>query len=106
MFVLTVTNLSESVEEGFGQPFPATALSEGVLAAKDLGLLVLNLEAHAQFGYVDLCSVIKAGVQTLEHRLGGQVQLAERGECQFDTTGDSGANRITHGIRKKKMLPG
>lgn len=39
---------------------------------------MLDLEAHAQFGNVNLCSVIEAGVQSLQHRLGGQVQLGER----------------------------
>ena len=73
---MTVCYLSESVEEGLGQSLTSTALSERVLAAKDLGLLMLNLEAHAQFRNVDLCSVIKAGVQTLQHRLRGQVQLS------------------------------
>lgn len=75
--ILIVPYLTESVEEGFGQSFTPTALSEGVLTAKDLGLLMLNLETQAQFRNVDLCSVIKAGVQTLQHRLRGQVQLAE-----------------------------
>lgn len=59
--------LSESVEEGFGQSFTPTALCEGVLATKNLGLLVLNLETHAQFRNVHLCSVIKAGIQTLQY---------------------------------------
>lgn len=72
---MTVYYLSESVEEGLGQSLTPTALSEGVLAAKDLGLLMLNLEAHAQFGNVDLGSVVEAGVQSLQHRLRGQVQL-------------------------------
>ncbi len=67
----TVPNLSESVEEGFRQSLTPTALRERVLAPKDLGLLVLDLEAHTQFRNVDLCSVIKAGVQTLQHRLRG-----------------------------------
>lgn len=73
---MTVSYLSESVKEGLGQSLTPTALSEGVLAAKDLGLLMLNLEAHAQLRNVDLSSVIKAGVQTLQHRLRGQVQLS------------------------------
>ena len=72
----TVSYLCESVEEGLGQSFTAPTLSEGILAAEDLGLLVLNLEAHAKLGNIDLCSVIKAGVQTLQHRLRGQVQLS------------------------------
>lgn len=70
-----VLYLSESVEKGFGQSFTPTTLSERVLAAKDFGLLMLNLEAHAQLRNVDLCSVIKAGVETLQHRLRCQVQL-------------------------------
>ena len=65
--VFSVLYLGESVEEGFGQSFASSTLSEGVLAAKDLGLLMLNLEAHAQFRNVDLGSVIEAGVQTLQH---------------------------------------
>lgn len=69
--------LSESIEEGFGESLAPTALSEGVLAAKDLGFLMLNLEAHTQLRNVDLCSMIKAGIQTLQHRLRGQVQLSE-----------------------------
>ena len=69
-------HLGESVEEGLGQPLPPPPLSEGVLAAEDLGLLRLNLKAHAQLRDVDLCSVVETGVQTLQHRLGGQVQLS------------------------------
>lgn len=68
--------LGESVEKGFRQSFTPTTLSEGVLAAKDFGLLMLNLEAHAQLRNVDFCSVIKAGVQALQHGLRGQVQLS------------------------------
>lgn len=68
-------HLSEPVEEGLGQAFATSSLREGVLAAEDLGLLVLDLETHAQFRDVDFCSVVEAGVQTLQHRLRGQVQL-------------------------------
>lgn len=75
--ILTIPYLSESVKEGFGQSLTSTALSEGVLASKDLGLLLLNLEAHSQFWYEDLCSMIKAGIKTLQHRLRRQVELGE-----------------------------
>lgn len=68
-------HLSEPVEEGLGEALAAPALGEGVLAAEDLGLLVLHLEAEAQLGDVDLSPVVEAGVQTLQDRLGGQVQL-------------------------------
>lgn len=73
----TRTYLREPVQEGLGQPFAAPSLRERVLAGKDLGLLVLDLEAHGQFGDVNLGPVIKAGVQALQHRLRRQVQLAE-----------------------------
>lgn len=69
--------LRESVQEGFGKSFTPAALSERILATKNLGLFMLNLEAHAQLGDKDLGSVIEAGVQALQHRLGGQVQLSE-----------------------------
>lgn len=72
---LNVLYLCESVEEGLGKSLAATTLSERILAAEDLGLLVLDLEAHAQFRNINLCSMIEAGVQTLQHRLRGQVQL-------------------------------
>ena len=81
---LSVSYLSESVKEGFGQSLTSTALSEGVLASKYLGLLLLNLEAHSQFWYEDLCSMIKAGIKTLQHRLRRQVELGERGTSQFN----------------------
>lgn len=69
--------LCEPVQERLGQPFAAPSLCKRVLAGKDLGLLMLDVEAHAQFRNVNLCSVIKAGVQALQHRLRRQVQLAE-----------------------------
>lgn len=59
--------LSESVEEGFGQPLTPPTLSERVLASKDLRLVMLYLKAHGQFWNVDLCSVIKAGIKTFQH---------------------------------------
>lgn len=68
-------HLSKPVEEGLGQAFATASLCEGVLAAKDLGFLMPDLETYAQFRDVDFCSVIEAGVQTLQHRLRGQVQL-------------------------------
>lgn len=59
--------LSESVEEGFGQPLTPATLSERVLASKDLRLVMLYLKAHGQFWNVDLCSVIEAGIQAFQH---------------------------------------
>lgn len=73
------THLSKPVEERLGEPLSAPALSEGVLAAEDLGLVLLHLEAQSQLGNVDLRPVVEAGVQTLQHRLGGQVQLVDPG---------------------------
>lgn len=83
---MSVPYLGESVEEGFGKTFTPTTLSKGVLAGKHLRLFVLNLEAHAQFRYIDLSSVIKAGIQTLQDRLRGQVQLEEGETSQLQTT--------------------
>lgn len=75
-----VSHLGEPVEEGLGQPLATAALREGVLAAEDLGLLVLHVEPHAQLRDEDLRPVVEAGVQPLQHGLGGQIQLqtAER----------------------------
>lgn len=61
--------LCEPVQERLGQTFATSSLCKRVLAGKDLGLLMLNLEAHAQFRNINLCSVIKAGIQALQHRL-------------------------------------
>lgn len=72
-----VSHLSKSVQEGLGQSFAPPALSERVLAAKDLCFFMLNLEAQTQFRNEDLSSMIKAGVQALKDRLGSQVQLLE-----------------------------
>lgn len=60
-------HLSKPVEEGLGQAFPTSSLYEGVLAAEDLGFLMLDLETYAQFWDVDFCSVVEAGIQTLQH---------------------------------------
>ena len=46
--------LSEPVEEGFGESLSPPSLDEGVLAAEDLGLLVLHLEGHPQLWNIDL----------------------------------------------------
>lgn len=71
-------HLSKPVEKGFRQTFATSSLREGVLAAKDLGFLMLDLETYAQFRDEDFCSVVEAGVQTLQHGLRGQVQLCNK----------------------------
>ena len=72
------THLGEPVEEWFWEALATSALCEGILTAKDLGLLVLHLETHAQLWDVDLCSMVEAGVQSFQHRLRGQIQLQWR----------------------------
>lgn len=64
---LDLSYLSESVQEGLGKAFASSSLCERVLAAKDLGLLMLNLEAHAQLRDVDLSTMVKASVKTFQH---------------------------------------
>lgn len=71
-------HLSKPVEKRLRQAFATSSLCEGVLAAEDLGFLMLDLETYAQFGDIDFCSVVEAGIQTLQHRLRGQVQLCSK----------------------------
>ena len=43
-----LTNLSESVDEWFGEAFPPPSLVQGILASKDSCVLALNKERHAK----------------------------------------------------------
>lgn len=59
-FVLSY--LSEPVKEGLGKAFASSSLCERVLAAEDLGLLMLNMKAHAQLRDVNLSTMVKASI--------------------------------------------
>lgn len=59
--------LSESVEEGLGKAFASSSLCERILATKDLGLVLLNVEAHAQLRDIDFSTMVKASIKTFQH---------------------------------------
>ena len=68
-------NLGESVEEGTRKTLAATTLVQWILAGKDAGALVLDVKGSPQLRHEHLPTVIQTGVETFQHRLGGQVHL-------------------------------
>lgn len=73
-----MTNLSESIEKRFRKTLAPSAFTQWILTRKQFRLFVLHAEGHSELWDEDLGTMVKASIQSLQHRLRSQIQLKQK----------------------------